>query len=134
MARCSSDYCDKFGFEGIVSKRQSSRYVSGPSRHWIKTKCPNWKRANVNRGKLFERPQKPGPTEEQEDADKETRGAWEGVGAAGIAAIKSWHGARAQERHVTILEREIADLSGRGIPSRLRINACVRRERKCGLF
>ncbi|HET9687568.1 MAG TPA: hypothetical protein VFP79_10355 [Pseudolabrys sp.] len=26
------DYCSKFGFEGVVSKRKGSRYSSGPSR------------------------------------------------------------------------------------------------------
>ena len=41
------EHCDKFGFEGIVSKRLSARYVSGPSRHWTNTKCPNWKRLNA---------------------------------------------------------------------------------------
>jgi ATP-dependent DNA ligase len=40
------DYCNRFGFEGVVSKRRSSRYSSGPSRHWFKVKCPDWKRAN----------------------------------------------------------------------------------------
>jgi len=32
------DWCNKFGFESVVSKRLSSRYVSGPSRYWFKTK------------------------------------------------------------------------------------------------
>jgi ATP-dependent DNA ligase len=49
------DHCSKFGFEGVVSKRLSSRYSSGPSRNWIKTKCPGWKRINAERHKLFER-------------------------------------------------------------------------------
>jgi bifunctional non-homologous end joining protein LigD len=31
----------KLGFEGIVSKRLGSPYVSGRSRHWIKLKNPN---------------------------------------------------------------------------------------------
>jgi ATP-dependent DNA ligase len=48
------DHCCKFGFEGIVSKRLASRYASGPNRNWIKVKCPDWKRANAERGKLFE--------------------------------------------------------------------------------
>ena len=30
----------KLGFEGIVSKRLGSRYRSGRSRHWIKSKNP----------------------------------------------------------------------------------------------
>ena len=31
----------KMGLEGIVSKRKDSRYVSGRSLHWIKSKNPN---------------------------------------------------------------------------------------------
>ena len=31
------DHCNKFGFEGVVSKRLASRYSSGPSRNWVKT-------------------------------------------------------------------------------------------------
>jgi ATP-dependent DNA ligase len=31
----------KLGLEGIVSKRRDSRYVSGRSEHWIKSKNPN---------------------------------------------------------------------------------------------
>jgi bifunctional non-homologous end joining protein LigD len=48
------DYCSRYGFEGVVSKRLASRYASGPSRNWVKVKCPDWKRANENRGELFE--------------------------------------------------------------------------------
>lgn len=47
------DHCNQFGFEGVVSKLLASRYVSGPSRNWIKVKCPDWKRINVERHKLF---------------------------------------------------------------------------------
>ena len=43
------DHCNRFGFEGVVSKRRSSRYASGPSRNWVKTKCPDWKRDNAER-------------------------------------------------------------------------------------
>jgi bifunctional non-homologous end joining protein LigD len=57
------DHCNKFGFEGIVSKRQASRYSSGPSRNWVKVKCPHWKRINSERRKIFEKPPKP-PTAE----------------------------------------------------------------------
>ena len=32
------DHCNQFGFEGAVSKRRTSGYSSGPSRHWVKTK------------------------------------------------------------------------------------------------
>ena len=31
----------KLGLEGIVSKRKDSRYSSGRSPHWIKSKNPN---------------------------------------------------------------------------------------------
>lgn len=48
------EHCEKFGFEGVVSKRLSSRYMSGPSRVWTKTKCPGWKRDNAERFALFE--------------------------------------------------------------------------------
>ena len=48
------DHCNRFGFERVVSKRLASHHGSGPSRNWIKTKCPDWKRDNAERGKLFE--------------------------------------------------------------------------------
>jgi bifunctional non-homologous end joining protein LigD len=35
------EHACQFGCEGIVSKRLGSRYVSGRSRDWIKTKNPN---------------------------------------------------------------------------------------------
>ena len=64
------DYCNKFGFEGVVSKRRSSRYASGPSRNWVKTKCPDWKRINAERHKLFEGPRKPELTEAEKTLAK----------------------------------------------------------------
>ena len=48
------DHCNRFGFEGVVSKRLTSRYASGPSRNWVKVKCPDWKRNNQERFSLFE--------------------------------------------------------------------------------
>ena len=30
---------EKLGLEGIISKKLDSRYVSGPSKAWLKTKC-----------------------------------------------------------------------------------------------
>ena len=39
--------------------------MSGPSRHWVKTKCPQWKRINAERQRLFEGPRKPELTEAQ---------------------------------------------------------------------
>jgi bifunctional non-homologous end joining protein LigD len=57
------EHCSKFGFEGVVSKRLASRYSSGPSRNWVKTKCPDWKRINAERWRIFEGPIKPEVTE-----------------------------------------------------------------------
>jgi ATP dependent DNA ligase-like protein len=54
------EHCNKFGFEGVVSKRLSSRYMSGPSRNWTKSKCPDWKRDNTERYRLFEPPKNGG--------------------------------------------------------------------------
>lgn len=65
------DHCNKFGFEGVVSKRLASRYSSGLGCNWIKTKCPDWKRINLERHKLFEGPRKPEPTEAQKNAREE---------------------------------------------------------------
>ena len=64
------EHCSKFEFEGIVSKRLSSRYTSGPSRNWVKVKCPDWKRDNAERHKLFEGSRKPEPTEAQKTLAK----------------------------------------------------------------
>jgi hypothetical protein len=47
------DYCNRFGFEGVVSKRRQSGYASGSSRWWVKVKCPEWKRANSERWRVF---------------------------------------------------------------------------------
>ena len=47
------DHCSKFGFEGVVSKRLASRYSSGPSRNWVKTKCPGWKRIDAERWRIL---------------------------------------------------------------------------------
>jgi bifunctional non-homologous end joining protein LigD len=101
------EHCNRFGFEGVVSKRLSSRYMSGPSRLWTKTKCPGWKRANEHRHKLFEVARKSEPSEDEK-----------------ALAKKRVELARVQERlrdpdlrpglarefrkHVEILEREIA--------------------------
>jgi bifunctional non-homologous end joining protein LigD len=44
------EHCNKFGFEGVVSKRLSSRYMSGPSRNWVKTKCRNGSASTLSAG------------------------------------------------------------------------------------
>jgi len=74
------DHCSKFGFEGVVSKRLASRYMGGPSRNWVKTECPGWKRINSERYRLFEGPRKPALTEAPEDARQEAPGARQGDG------------------------------------------------------
>jgi hypothetical protein len=51
------DHCNKFGFDGVVSKRWASGYASGPSRHGVKTKCPDRKRDNAERWKIFNQPE-----------------------------------------------------------------------------
>jgi ATP-dependent DNA ligase len=51
------DSCNRFGFEGVVSKRRASGYASGSSRWWVKVKCPDWKRANGERWRVFEKPE-----------------------------------------------------------------------------
>jgi ATP-dependent DNA ligase len=40
--RALLEHCARFHIEGVVCKLVSSPYVSGPSRHWTKTKCPDW--------------------------------------------------------------------------------------------
>jgi hypothetical protein len=64
----SDSFCsfDLGSSEGVMSKRLASRYSSGPSRNWIKTTCPGWKRINAERHKLFEAPRKPELTEAQQ--------------------------------------------------------------------
>ena len=45
---------DRFGLEGIVSKRKEMGYRSGTSSHWVKVKTSAWRKANEERWKLFE--------------------------------------------------------------------------------
>jgi hypothetical protein len=48
----------------------ASGYVSGPWRHWVKTKCANWKRENAERHRLFENNKKPEPNEREQELQK----------------------------------------------------------------
>ena len=103
------EQCNKFGFEGVVSKRLASRYSSGPSRKWVKTKCPGWRRVNAERWRIFEGPRKPELTEAQKTLAKkreelarvlehlQSPGQTPGIG-------------RELRRHVASLERKIAEL------------------------
>ena len=104
------NHCNKFGFEGVVSKRLASRYSSGPSRNWVKTKCPGWKRVNSERYRLFEgAPRKPELTEAQKTLAKKRLEL-----ARVIERLRSpplSHGiARELRKQQAILEREIAEL------------------------
>jgi len=47
------EWCKRFRLEGVVSKRRSSAYVSGECRAWVKSKCPEWREENKDRGDLF---------------------------------------------------------------------------------
>ena len=103
------EHCNKFGFEGVVSKRMASRYSSGPSRNWVKTKCPDWKRINSERHKLFEGPRKSELTEAQKTLAKKRQAL-----ARVTERLRSpplSHGiARELRKQQAILEREIAAL------------------------
>jgi ATP-dependent DNA ligase len=55
------DHCNQFAFEGVVSKRRVSGYSSGPSRNWVKTKCPEAGSAAVlSAGGFFNKPEPTG--------------------------------------------------------------------------
>ena len=102
--------CNKFGFEGVVSKRLVSRYSGAPSRNWVKTKCPGWKRINAERYRLFEGPpRKPELTEAQKTLAKKRAEL-----ARVLERLRSpplSHGiARELRKQQAILEREIAEL------------------------
>jgi bifunctional non-homologous end joining protein LigD len=45
--------CGARGLEGVVAKHRASIYRSGRSPSWVKVKCPAWREANRDRGKLF---------------------------------------------------------------------------------
>jgi bifunctional non-homologous end joining protein LigD len=46
---------ERMGLEGIVSKRRSSKYSSGPTRDWMNVKTAAWRAANADRGEMFEK-------------------------------------------------------------------------------
>ena len=104
------DHCSKFGFEGVVSKRLASRYTGGPSRNWVKTKCPGWKRINAERYRLFEGPPRKAELTEAEKTLAKKRQELARV----IERLRSpplSHGiARELRKQQSILEGEIAEL------------------------
>jgi len=44
---------DRFGFEGVVSKRADAPYRSGRCRDWVKVKTDTWREQNKDRWRLF---------------------------------------------------------------------------------
>jgi bifunctional non-homologous end joining protein LigD len=45
----------RMDLEGIVSKKRSAAYIAGPACGWIKVKTREWREANRERYKLFEK-------------------------------------------------------------------------------
>ena len=103
------DHCNQFGFEGIVSKRLASRYSSGPSRNWVKSKCPEWRRINAERWRIFEGPKKPVIAEEERVLAKKREELVRVLERLADPDLRPGI-ARELRKHVTILEREIAEL------------------------
>ena len=64
------EHCDKFGFEGVVSKRSWSRYVSGQSRYWTKVKCPGRARDHAEPGARSNAPKRQNPTDQSSESVK----------------------------------------------------------------
>ena len=47
---------ERHGLEGIVSKRRDTPYCSGACKDWVKVKTAQWKAANRERWRAFQRP------------------------------------------------------------------------------
>ena len=104
------DYCNRFGFEGIVSKRLASSYSSGSSRNWLKTKCEAWARDNTERFRMFEGgKKKPGLTEEQKVLVRKRQELARVLERLKDPDVRPGI-ARELRKHVELLEAEIADL------------------------
>jgi hypothetical protein len=93
----------------IVSKRRSSRYSSGPSRNWVKVKCPAWKRINAERWRIFEAPSKPALTEAQKTLAKKRQELARVIERLRSPPLSQGM-ARELRKQQAILEREIAEL------------------------
>jgi hypothetical protein len=100
------EHCSKFGFEGVVSKRQASRYSSGPSRNWVKTKCPDWKRIIAERWRIFNNPER---TERQRALVRKREELARVLEQLRTPGLRQGI-ARELRNHLAILDREIADL------------------------
>jgi len=106
------EWCSIYGLEGIVSKRRASGYVSGPWRHWVKTKCPNWKRENAERHRLFEQPSRPTISEHERALAKKREELARVLECLQAPDVRPGM-AKELRRHVAILEREIAEMEQR---------------------
>jgi hypothetical protein len=98
MARCYS-----ITAASLVSrascKRLASRYTGGPSRNWVKSKCPGWKRINSERYRLFEGPRKTELTEAQRTLARKREQLRQGHRAPAVTAAKPRHRSRAEKDH-----------------------------------
>ncbi len=92
-----------------VSKRLGSRYASGPSRNWVKTKCPDWRRINAERWRIFEGPTKPELTEAQKTLARKRQELARVTDSLRSPDLSPGM-ARELRKHVAVLEREITEL------------------------
>ena len=98
----------EFGLEGVVSKRIDQPYVSGPTKYWVKSKSPTWRRDNQQRFRMFEG-NKPALTEEQKALIKKREELARVRERLQDPDLRSGKG-RELRKHIAILEREIAEL------------------------
>jgi ATP dependent DNA ligase domain len=105
------DHCNQFGFEGVVSKRLSSKYVSGQSRAWSKSKCPRWRREHAERWRVFEQTE-PGPAEGERALKKKTEELVRVREQLQHQDVRSGLPKELRKR-VAILKAEIAELKGK---------------------
>ena len=92
-----------------MSKRRNTGYASGSSRHWVKTKCLDWKRENGERWRVFE---KKARAQRARDQLKKKRAELARVLERLADQDLSPGMARELRKHVAALEREIAELEG----------------------
>lgn len=104
------EWCSSYGLEGIVSKRRTSGYASGPWRHWVKTKCAHWKRENAERHRLFEQPSKPKISERDRALAKKRQELVRVLERLEAPDVRPGI-AEELRRHQALLEAEIAELT-----------------------
>ena len=104
------EWCEHYELEGIVSKRLSSPYSSGTSRHWLKVKTDQWRDSNKFRYKMFEGRKKPAELTERDRALVRKREELDRIRERLRDADLSHGTIRELRKHVAILEAEIAEL------------------------